>query len=472
MAPRTVNSQSPNPPTAPDAAEAGVTTPDASPVAILALEAAESDPEPADAAGADPVASAEPAGDGPAANAKAAGVGPVANTDAAGTAASAGPTEPAASAEAGAASSTKTADPVAPRPAEASTAAPAAGVEPVPTAASADAARAASAEPGGPGFTEPTASAGAAEAAATSSREPASPPTRARPGTAAPAARAVPLDPREHHVFLSRKSGTPKLRVYLPELWARREFVYELARCTLRAQNYLNAFGQLWLILNPLLLGCVYYVLVDIISNGKHASNYFAMLLAGLFLFTFFSSMLSQSAGSIIGSSRLVLNSRLPRLVLPITQIVIAFMRFLPCLLVFLVVHTIEGLPWGVNALYALPAFVEVAMFGAGLGFICATLQVYFRDFSNLLPYVTRIWLFLSPVLWELQTEIAHHDLKAHVIALNPLSPMIGSWGDALVYNVTPAYSWMLQGLGWSLTALVVGVLVFIRREREFSVRL
>jgi teichoic acid transport system permease protein len=276
----------------------------------------------------------------------------------------------------------------------------------------------------------------------------------------------------EHHVFRSRRNGIPRLREYLPELWARREFVYELARCTLRAQNYLNAFGQLWLVLNPLLLGMVYYVLVDILSNGKHAHNFFTMLLGGLFLFTFFSSILSQSSGSIIGSSRLIMNSRLPRLVLPITQIVIAFMKFLPTLLVFLVVHTVQGIPWGLNVFYALPAFIEITIFGAGLGFLCATAQVYFRDFSNFLPYVTRIWLFLSPVLWELQTQLARHDLKAHVIALNPLSPMIGTWGDALVYNVAPPPSWLLEGLGWALGAFLLGSLVFIRREREFSVRL
>ena len=276
----------------------------------------------------------------------------------------------------------------------------------------------------------------------------------------------------EHHVFKSRRNGIPRLRDYLPELWARREFVYELARCTLRAQNYVNAFGQLWLILNPLLLGMVYYVLVDILSNGKHPSNFFSMLLSGLFLFTFFSSILSQSSGSIIGSSRLILNSRLPRLVLPITQIVIAFMRFLPSLLVLLLVHTIQGLSWGVDAFYAIPAFIEITAFGAGLGFICATAQVYFRDFANFLPYVTRIWLFLSPVLWDLQTQLSRHDAKSHLIAVNPLSPMIGSWSDALVYNVAPPPSWLLEGLGWSVGALLIGLLVFTRREREFSVRL
>jgi teichoic acid transport system permease protein len=290
--------------------------------------------------------------------------------------------------------------------------------------------------------------------------------------TAPPRAAAVPPAGLEHHVFRSRRTGVPRLRTYLPELWQRREFVYELARCTLRAQNYTSVFGQLWLVLNPLLMGLVYYVLADILSNGKHASNYFSMLLAGLFLYTFFSSMLSQSAGSIIGSSRLILNSRLPRMVMPVTQVVIAFMRFLPCLIVFLAVHELQHLPWGLAAFYAIPAFLEVLLFGIGLGLVCATLQVYFRDFSNFLPFLTRIWMFMSPVLWELQTQLGKHDLKAHVIALNPLAPMIGCWGDALVYNVRPEASWLLEGAGWSIAALVVGVLVFIRREREFSVRL
>jgi teichoic acid transport system permease protein len=289
--------------------------------------------------------------------------------------------------------------------------------------------------------------------------------------TQSPPRTVAPDGPLEHHVFRSRRTGVPRLRTYLPELWARREFVYELARCTLRAQNYLNAFGQLWLILNPLLLGLVYYLLVDILRNGKHAPNFFSMLLSGLFLYSFFSSILSQSAGSIIGSSRLILNSRLPRLVLPITQIVIAFMRFLPCLLVFLAVHTVQRLQWGLNVFWALPAFAEVLLFGAGLGFMCATAQVYFRDFSNFLPYVTRIWLFLSPVLFDIGS-LDPHSLRAHAIALNPLAPMIGTWDDALVYNTTPPYSWLAQGTAWALVAFVAGILVFIRREREFSVRL
>lgn len=296
------------------------------------------------------------------------------------------------------------------------------------------------------------------------------PPEGDRPAAAVP--RRAPLRHLEHHVFGSRKSGMPRLRSYYPELWGRRQFVYEMARSTLRGQNYLNVFGQLWLVLNPLLMGSVYFVLVDILSGGKHASNYFAMLLAGLFIFTFFSSTLSQSSGSIIGSARLIMNSSFPRLLLPLTQLVIAFMRFLPSMLVFLVVHTIEGLPWGIRALYAVPAFAEVVLFGSGLGYLCATAQVYFRDFASFLPYITRIWLFLSPVLWNLSTELASDSLKAKIIAINPLAPMIGSWGDALVYNTTPRLAWLLEGAGWAVAAFLIGSFVFIWREREFSIRL
>lgn len=280
------------------------------------------------------------------------------------------------------------------------------------------------------------------------------------------------LRPRPRHVFEARRAGMPDLPTYLRDLRSRRQFVVEMARSTLRAQNYTSVFGQLWLLLNPLLTGLVYYLLVDILSGGKHAADYFPQLLAGLFLFNFFSASLSQCAGSVIGSSRLILNSSFPRLLLPITQIVIAFMRFLPSLLVFLVVREVKHCPFGVAMLWALPAFAMVALFGAGLGFVCATVQVYFRDFANVLPYLTRIWLFLSPVLWQLETQINRSGPKALLIELNPLSPMLGLWGDALVHARLGDPVWLLQGSCWAVGAFVLGTLLFLWREREFSVRL
>jgi len=246
-----------------------------------------------------------------------------------------------------------------------------------------------------------------------------------------------------------------------------------MARSSLRAQNYGTLFGQLWLVLSPLLLGLVYFMLGDVLGNAaKTNPKYFVTLLAGLFVFNFFSSCMMQGAGSVIGGSRLIMNSHFPRLLLPITQVVIAFMRFLPSMLVFVVVHYLQHVPWTMNSLWAIPAFCCVVLFGAGLGFLFATIQVYFRDFSNFLPYLNRIWLFLSPVMYSLEQGLHKGRAEALVIKANPLSPMIGVWGDALVRNVPANMHWLAAGAGWSVVVFVFGALVFMWKEREFSVRL
>src|SRR4051812_45418459 len=69
----------------------------------------------------------------------------------------------------------------------------------------------------------------------------------------------------ELHVYEPHRVGLPKLGPYIREVWRRREFAFELSRTKLRSQHYNTAFGQLWLVLNPLLLAGVYFVLVDIL---------------------------------------------------------------------------------------------------------------------------------------------------------------------------------------------------------------
>src|SRR5436190_20570157 len=67
------------------------------------------------------------------------------------------------------------------------------------------------------------------------------------------------------HVYVPHARGLPPLGSYVRELWRRREFALELSRTRLRAQHFDTVFGQLWMVLNPLLLAGVYFVLVDII---------------------------------------------------------------------------------------------------------------------------------------------------------------------------------------------------------------
>src|SRR3954465_11042441 len=87
----------------------------------------------------------------------------------------------------------------------------------------------------------------------------------------------------ERHVFVPHAAGLPPLRSYVREMWRRREFALELSRTRLRSQHFNTVFGQLWLVLNPLLLAGVYFVLVDIIRPSSRGLDFFAHLMAGLF---------------------------------------------------------------------------------------------------------------------------------------------------------------------------------------------
>ena len=212
------------------------------------------------------------------------------------------------------------------------------------------------------------------------------------------------------------KGGLPPVIPYFSDVWRRREFISAYSRSELRAQNFGSFFGQLWLILNPLILAFVYYLLI-IVIGGNTGSERFAHLTAGLFLFYFITNSMMAGSKSITSGGKLVLNSAFPRLILPISATVISFFKFLPTFFVLGVIHLILGLPIGPELFYLVPVLVASIIFALGTAILTSILNVYFRDTRNFLPYFTRAWLYLSPVLYTVE------QLKP---ALKPISYSIG----------------------------------------------
>ena len=101
-------------------------------------------------------------------------------------------------------------------------------------------------------------------------------------------------------------------------------------------------------------------------------------------------------------SGKLLINTAFPRLLIPLSAVRTAFFRFLPTIPVYFAFHLIF-LPlstWHPRMLLALYFLGTMILFAMGLAAFFATLQVYFRDTSQFLPYFIRIWMYLSPVLW------------------------------------------------------------------------
>ena len=276
-------------------------------------------------------------------------------------------------------------------------------------------------------------------------------------------------EPEQPRVYEPHRIGLPPLRPYLSELWSRRHFAVELARANLRSQQFNTVLGQLWLILNPLFLAFVFYLLVNIVRDGDRGSGFFAHLMLGLFTYRLVSVSVKQGARSVVGGGRLILNAAFPRALLPISSVLTAFVRFLPMLAIYAVVHVATGLPISLELLWAFPILALALVLSLGGAMLSATAQVYFRDLANILPYFLRISLYLAPVLYYAD-EVP--DRLQPLLALNPLYGLLGSLSEAVNQGTTPSAVLLGLAVAWPLTIFLAGALVFLAKEREFAVRL
>lgn len=288
----------------------------------------------------------------------------------------------------------------------------------------------------------------------------------------------------ERHVYEPHRTGLPPVGPYFRELWRRRPFAFELARTQMRAANTDTVFGQAWLVINPLLLAGVYFLLVNVISGRSVSADpeaskaFFALLTSGLFLYYFIVGALQSGATSVTQGGRLILNTPFPKMLLTVSTTYQALRRYVPTLLVYVVIHTVCDRPWGWQMLWMVPIWVMAAMMGLGLANIFATLQVYFRDAASFLPYFIRIWLYLSPILWTVEQAEAGRatshlrDLLLTYSPANPIFGLLGAQSEVLNEGVSPSPTLMLMALAWSVGLLLAGSLLLMSREREFAVRL
>ncbi len=275
-------------------------------------------------------------------------------------------------------------------------------------------------------------------------------------------------------VYEPHRAGLPKFRPYFRDLFSRLEFAAEFSRSGIRAAHTQTVFGQLWLVLNPLLLACVYYFLVAVIGSGG-GLPLLAHITAGLFIFNLVAQSLSGGASSVTGGGRLILNMAFPRLLMPLSAVRTAFFRFLPTIPVYFVIKAIAGTPWNWSVLCGLYFLLMCTIFSLGVSALMATLQVYFRDATSFLPFFTRIWLYMSPVLWTIDS-IDKDGAWAKFLPLelygNPLFSLIGGWTESTLLGKTPPLAVWIMAAVWACIALVGGSLYFMSRERDFAVRI
>ena len=268
---------------------------------------------------------------------------------------------------------------------------------------------------------------------------------------------------------LPASSRVAKAIEYLQELWRRREFAVALGLGNLKARNASTSLGLVWWVLNPILLGGVYFLVFGVFFGGRRPDDFLPYLLTGMFAFHFTAQSMTGGANSIIQNARLLANLRFPRLLLPISTLIESLVGFLASLGVLLIVVVIAG--WALDTTYLnyrliyLPFIVGAHLiFNLGLSGITARLAVPFRDINNLLPYVNRIWLYLTPIIWPLSFMDAVGPFLQTVIRLNPMYDFVGLYRSVFLNGPLIADQ-IVGAVVWSIVVGAAGVAAFVRHE-------
>ena len=272
------------------------------------------------------------------------------------------------------------------------------------------------------------------------------------------------------------RSGLPQLSHYFAEAYRYRTFAFYWSKADIKARNFETTLGRLWHFLNPFLFGLIYFVFVGIISGGGlDDTERLAFIVGNLYVWTLFSTTITMGVGSVQGGAGgVTAQTAIPRVVLPLASTLTAGNLFVRSLVAYVPLHLIagRGLHW--EMLWLPVLLLITAAFGLGLSLLLGVLNVYFRDVSRLLPHFLRLWLYLSPAIWE-YTRVLSSEPVDTIARLNPMFSGMTAWtisfGGPLASDGPTMGTAILVFLGWAVAALVVGFLFFVSREDDFAVK-
>ncbi|MFO7191667.1 MULTISPECIES: ABC transporter permease [Thermocrispum] len=275
---------------------------------------------------------------------------------------------------------------------------------------------------------------------------------------------------------LVQSTARPSLTSYVKQLWQRRQFIlaYSAAR---KAQTYSSTWlGQIWQVLTPLMQAAVYYAVFGLLLRlSRGIEDYPAFLVTGVFVFTFMQRSMNNGAKSISGNLQMIRALHFPRAVLPLSFVLVEFQQLLVSMVVLFGFVLAVGVPISVTWLLVVPAMLLQMLFNMGLSLVMARIGATSSDINQLLPFITRVWFYLSGVFFEMTRYIKNlPDVLQTVLVLNPGAVFLDLYRGVLIDSHRPLeLPWGLNvwqvSTAWAVVFFIGGFIFFWRREERYG---
>jgi lipopolysaccharide transport system permease protein len=205
----------------------------------------------------------------------------------------------------------------------------------------------------------------------------------------------------------------------------------------------------------------------SIIQKTQLPIPYPLFALSGMLLWGIFSGGMSNAANSMVSNSNIIKKIYFPRLIIPISSILVALVDFFIAFIIFVILLFIYKVEINYSAIVFLPLSILITCLSAmGCGTFLAALNIKYRDVRYIIPFMVQGLLFLTPVLYPI--NISSNPIAQFILKLNPISGALELMRGLFVGYIIN-YETVLISLATSFILFIVGILYFRKTEGYFA---
>lgn len=260
-----------------------------------------------------------------------------------------------------------------------------------------------------------------------------------------------------------------KFSIGLKELWEYRELFYFFTLRDIKVKYKQTVLGFLWAVVQPLAMALLFSFFIGkaIVNYTNMQTPYVVFALSGLVLWGIFSSGISNAGNSMVANANIIKKIYFPRLIIPISAVLVGVFDFFMAFAVFIVFCLFNHVGFMWQAIIYFPVAVvltSVATFG--IGTFLAALNVKYRDFRYIIPFLVQFLLFLTPVIYPI-TITSNIYLKI-VMALNPMTAPLNLFRAGIGIGQLYLQINLLSILS-SVILFIIGLVYFRKTEAYFA---
>ena len=243
-----------------------------------------------------------------------------------------------------------------------------------------------------------------------------------------------------------------------------RNLLAELVKKDIKLKYRNSYLGVIWTLLEPLL---TMIVLTLVFSKllGKGTQDFPVYILTGRLLYSFFSNGTKAALKSVRSNASMIKKVYVPKYMYPFASVLSGYVIFLISLIVLAIVAVARGVYPTLQLVWILIPLVQILIMTAGVGLILATMAVFFRDVEYLWGVALMLIMYASAIFYRVGDVIS--EKNSWIFKLNPLYAVIVNFRNA-VFGQTPDFGAMWYAFGFGAVSLLIGVIVFYKKQDKF----